>query len=81
MGYRFSTPLKPSDLDDDEVEALVTSAPQDRCSPGATTVLRAMTDDGAFRVITTRTRETVRGSNGPAQGFVGGATARMFGDS
>jgi molecular chaperone Hsp33 len=37
-----------------------------------------MTDDGAFRVITTRTTETVRGATS-AQGATG-ATARMFGE-
>jgi molecular chaperone Hsp33 len=42
------------------------------------TVLRAITDDGAFRVITARTTETVRGAI-EAQG-VTGATARHFGD-
>ena len=42
------------------------------------TVLRAITDDGAFRVLTARTPETVRGAI-EAQG-VTGATARHFGD-
>ena len=42
------------------------------------TVLRAITDDGAFRVITARTTETVRGAI-EAQG-VTGQTARHFGD-
>jgi molecular chaperone Hsp33 len=42
------------------------------------TVLRAITDDGAFRVITARTTQTVRGAV-EAQG-VAGATARHFGD-
>jgi molecular chaperone Hsp33 len=42
------------------------------------TVLRAITDDGAFRVITARTTQTVRGAV-EAQG-VGGITARHFGD-
>ena len=42
------------------------------------TVLRAITDDGAFRVITARTTQTVRGAV-EAQGVVG-ATARHFGD-
>jgi len=37
-----------------------------------------MTDDGAFRVITTRTTETVRGAT-VAQGATG-TTARMFGE-
>jgi molecular chaperone Hsp33 len=37
-----------------------------------------MTDDGAFRVITTRTTETVRGAT-TAQG-ASGTTARMFGE-
>jgi molecular chaperone Hsp33 len=41
-------------------------------------VLRAITDDGAFRVITARTTQTVRGAV-EAQGVVG-ATARHFGD-
>jgi molecular chaperone Hsp33 len=41
-------------------------------------VLRAMTDDGAFRVITARTTETIRGAI-EAQG-VTGATAHTFGD-
>ena len=41
-------------------------------------MLRAMTDDGAFRVITTRTTETVRGATS-AQGATG-RTARMFGE-
>jgi molecular chaperone Hsp33 len=42
------------------------------------TVLRAITDDGAFRVITARTTQTVRGAI-EAQG-VTGRTARHFGD-
>jgi len=42
------------------------------------TVLRAITDDGAFRVITVSTTQTVRGAI-EAQG-VSGATARHFGD-
>ena len=42
------------------------------------TVLRAITDDGAFRVITARTTQTVRGAV-EAQG-VAGVTARHFGD-
>ena len=42
------------------------------------TVLRAITDDGAFRVITARTTRTVRGAV-EAQG-VTGITARHFGD-
>ncbi|HEX3855350.1 MAG TPA: Hsp33 family molecular chaperone HslO [Polyangiaceae bacterium] len=42
------------------------------------TVLRAITDDGAFRVITARTTQTVRGAV-EAQG-VAGITARHFGD-
>jgi molecular chaperone Hsp33 len=42
------------------------------------TVLRAITDDGAFRVITARTTQTVRGAV-EAQG-VTGVTARHFGD-
>jgi molecular chaperone Hsp33 len=42
------------------------------------TVLRAITDDGAFRVITARTTQTVRGAI-EAQG-VTGVTARHFGD-
>ena len=42
------------------------------------TVLRAITDDGAFRVITARTTQTVRGAI-EAQG-VTGQTARHFGD-
>lgn len=41
-------------------------------------VLRAITDDGAFRVITARTTETVRGAV-RAQG-AHGTTARTFGD-
>jgi molecular chaperone Hsp33 len=41
-------------------------------------VLRAITDDGAFRVITARTTETVRGAI-RAQG-ARGQTARTFGD-
>jgi molecular chaperone Hsp33 len=41
-------------------------------------VLRAMTDDGAFRVITARTTETVRNAIA-AQGATG-ATARTFGE-
>jgi molecular chaperone Hsp33 len=41
-------------------------------------VLRAMTDDGAFRVITARTSETVRGAIA-AQG-ASGSTARTFGE-
>lgn len=46
--------------------------------PQSDTVLRAMTDDGAFRVITTSTSNTVRGV-AQAQGVRGG-TARTFGD-
>src|SRR5689334_18533913 len=42
------------------------------------TVLRAITDDGAFRVITAVTTHTVRGA-AEAQGVVG-QTARYFGD-
>jgi len=42
------------------------------------TVLRAITDDGAFRVITARTTQTVRGAI-EAQGATG-QTARHFGD-
>ncbi|HTQ02810.1 MAG TPA: Hsp33 family molecular chaperone HslO [Polyangiaceae bacterium] len=41
-------------------------------------VLRAMTDDGAFRVITARTSQTVRGAI-EAQGATGN-TARTFGE-
>ena len=41
-------------------------------------VLRVMTDDGAFRVITASTTRTVRGA-AEAQGVRGG-TARTFGD-
>lgn len=41
-------------------------------------VLRAITDDGAFRVITARTTETIRGAL-RAQGAKG-STARTFGD-
>jgi molecular chaperone Hsp33 len=41
-------------------------------------VLRAMTDDGAFRVITARTTDTVRGVL-QVQSATGG-TARTFGD-
>jgi molecular chaperone Hsp33 len=44
----------------------------------ADSVLRAITDDGAFRVITARTTDTVRGAI-RAQG-ARGATARTFGD-
>jgi molecular chaperone Hsp33 len=47
------------------------SAPSD-------SVLRAMTDDGAFRVITARTSQTVRGAV-EAQGATGN-TARTFGE-
>src|SRR5262245_12066402 len=75
--YRISTPIQPTDLDD-EGEAIVTSAPPGPVTPGSDTVLRAMTDDGAFRVITTRTTETVRGAIS-AQGATG-QTARMFGE-
>ena len=56
----------------------MTSAPPGPVSPGSDTVLRAMTDDGAFRVITARTTETVRGATS-AQGATG-TTARMFGE-
>jgi molecular chaperone Hsp33 len=42
------------------------------------TVLRAITDDGAFRVITARTTQTVRGAV-EAQGITGN-NARHFGD-
>ena len=41
-------------------------------------VLRAMTDDGAFRVITVRTTETVRGAVEAQRGS--GRTAQYFGD-
>jgi molecular chaperone Hsp33 len=41
-------------------------------------VLRAMTDDGAFRVITARTTETVRSAI--AAQHASGATARAFGE-
>ncbi len=47
-------------------------------SAPADSVLRAMTDDGAFRVITARTTETVRGAI-EAQGATG-KTARTFGE-
>ena len=47
-------------------------------SESADSVLRAMTDDGAFRVITARTTETVRGAIA-AQGATGN-TARTFGE-
>ncbi|HEX5100212.1 MAG TPA: Hsp33 family molecular chaperone HslO [Polyangiaceae bacterium] len=47
-------------------------------SDRADSVLRAMTDDGAFRVITARTTETVRGAI-EAQGATGN-TARTFGE-
>ena len=47
-------------------------------SEQADSVLRAMTDDGAFRVITARTTETVRGAM-TAQGATGN-TARTFGE-
>ena len=47
-------------------------------SGSADSVLRAMTDDGAFRVITARTSETVRGAIA-AQGATGN-TARTFGE-
>jgi molecular chaperone Hsp33 len=47
-------------------------------SEQADSVLRAMTDDGAFRVITARTTETVRGAIA-AQGATGN-TARTFGE-
>jgi molecular chaperone Hsp33 len=56
----------------------VTSDPPPPVSLGSDTVLRAMTDDGAFRVITARTTETVRGAT-VAQGAAG-TTARMFGE-
>src|SRR6266511_2418355 len=49
-----------------------------RVSAPADSVLRAMTDDGAFRVITARTTETVRGAI-EAQGAAG-ETARTFGE-
>lgn len=49
----------------------MTAAPAD-------SVLRAMTDDGAFRVITARTTQTVRGAVA-AQG-ARGRTARTFGE-
>jgi len=47
-------------------------------SAPADSVLRAMTDDGAFRVITARTSQTVRGAI-EAQG-ASGNTARTFGE-
>ena len=47
-------------------------------SAPADSVLRAMTDDGAFRVITARTTETVRGAI-EAQS-ASGKTARTFGE-
>jgi molecular chaperone Hsp33 len=47
-------------------------------SAPADSVLRAMTDDGAFRVITARTTETVRGAIA-VQGATGN-TARTFGE-
>lgn len=47
-------------------------------SEPADSVLRAITDDGAFRVITARTTQTVRGAI-EAQGATG-TTARHFGD-
>jgi molecular chaperone Hsp33 len=49
-----------------------------RMSAPADSVLRAITDDGAFRVITARTTETVRGAIA-AQGATG-TTARTFGE-
>jgi molecular chaperone Hsp33 len=56
----------------------VNSAPPGPVSAGTDTVLRAMTDDGAFRVITARTTETVRGAT--AAQAATGVTARMFGE-
>jgi molecular chaperone Hsp33 len=47
-------------------------------SASTDSVLRAMTDDGAFRVITARTSQTVRGAIA-AQGATG-TTARTFGE-
>src|SRR5512146_832241 len=41
-------------------------------------VLRAITNDGAFRVVVARTTDTVRGAVGAQRGS--GMTARHFGD-
>ncbi|MDQ2645409.1 MAG: Hsp33 family molecular chaperone HslO [Myxococcota bacterium] len=46
--------------------------------PARDSVLRAMTDDGAFRVITASTTNTVRGAVQAQR--TGGETARTFGD-
>ena len=56
----------------------MSSAPPEPVSRGTDTVLRAMTDDGAFRVITARTTETVRDAT--AAQAATGTTARMFGE-
>lgn len=48
-------------------------------SPSADSVLRAMTDDGAFRVIVARTTDTVRGIVAAQQ--VDGFAAQQLGDS
>jgi molecular chaperone Hsp33 len=45
---------------------------------GSDSVVRAMTNDGAFRVITVRTTETVRGAISAQHGI--GRTARYFGE-
>ena len=45
---------------------------------GSDSVLRAITNDGAFRVVVARTTETVRGALTAQRGA--GATARHFGD-
>lgn len=56
------------------------TGPQAAANPGAPgdSVVRAITEDGAFRVIAARTTETVRGAV-TAQG-ARGATARHFGE-
>jgi molecular chaperone Hsp33 len=47
-------------------------------TPSADSVVRAMTNDGAFRVITVRTTDTVRGAISAQHGI--GHTARWFGE-
>ena len=56
----------------------MTELGRERGVPGRDHVLRAMTDDGAFRVITARTTQTVRGVT--AAQSATGKNARAFGD-
>lgn len=71
VSHRRLAPVISMTTSSSSAESAPMSAPAD-------SVLRAMTDDGAFRVITARTSQTVRGAI-EAQG-ASGNTARTFGE-